>query len=270
MSTEQLDLSEIPAVILCGGRGTRLNEETVARPKPLVEIGGQPILWHIMKWYYRFGVRRFVLCLGYKGEMIKDYFLEYQWRRNHFRLNLASGKKIPLGPNAEEIEDWEIDFIDTGPETNTGGRVLRARDYIDGDRFFLTYGDGVADVDLQRLFQFHLEKGKVATLTGLHPWSKYGQVDVGADGIIERFIEKPKLHDLINGGYFVFNQELFNYLDDNCVLEQEPFEKLARDRQATLYKHDGFWHSVDTYKDLLAVREVWERSDCPWRYWELD
>lgn len=269
MSISELDLSAVPAMILCGGRGTRLYEETASRPKPLVEIGGLPILWHIMKWYHKFGVRHFVLCLGYKGEMIKDFFLEYQWRRNSFKLLLASGEKAPLGSDDAAIEDWEIDFVDTGADTNTGGRVYRALEHIDTDRFFLTYGDGVADVDVAALYRSHLEKKKTATLTGLHPWSKYGQVSVDSAGIVQRFIEKPKLSDLINGGFFVFEKSIAGYLTDDCVLEKRPFEDLAKDREIALFKHDGFWHAVDTYKDYLLLQEIWEKDDCPWRYWKV-
>ncbi|MDP1808382.1 MAG: sugar phosphate nucleotidyltransferase [Actinomycetota bacterium] len=262
------NLSDIPVVILCGGRGTRLQEETATRPKPLVEIGGMPILWHIMKWYARFGSRRFVLCLGYKGDMIKDYFLEYQWRKNNFRLDLVSGNKTPLDGVADTaVEDWEIDFIDTGDDTNTGGRVYKIRDYVDGERFFLTYGDGVADVNIGDLYRFHLDKGKIATLTGLHPWSKYGQVVVDEDQVVKNFIEKPKLKDLINGGFFIFEAGVFDYLDDDCVLEERPLERLAEDRQIALYKHEGFWHAMDTYKDFVALNEMWEAGNSPWKCW---
>lgn len=262
------DARDIPLVILCGGRGARLQEETVYRPKPLVEIGGMPILWHIMKWYSHFGVRRFVLCLGYKGEMIKDFWLHYQWLKNNFSLDLAANeKKVLDAAGGPGIEDWQIDLIDTGDDTNTGGRVFKIRDYVGGQRFFLTYGDGVADVDIEKLHRFHEGKGKIATLTGLHPWSKYGQVVVDEDHVVTDFIEKPKLKDLISGGFFVFEKEVFNYLDDDCVLEERPFERLAEDREIALYRHEGFWHAMDTYKDFVALNDMWKSGNSPWKCW---
>ncbi len=262
------ELKDIPVVILCGGKGTRLQEETAYRPKPLVEIGGMPIMWHIMKWYAQFGSCHFIFCLGYKAEMIKDFWLNYQWRKNDFCLDLGTSRKIALdGAKEVAVEDWRIDFIDTGDDTNTGGRVFKIREYVKSDRFFLTYGDGVADVNIADLYRFHLEKGKIATLTGLHPWSKYGQVSVDDEQVVKRFIEKPKLTDLINGGFFVFEKGVFNYLDDKCVLEEGPFEGLAEDRQIALYKHEGFWHAMDTYKDFIALNEMWDSGNAPWRCW---
>jgi glucose-1-phosphate cytidylyltransferase len=230
-------------VILCGGKGTRLREETEYRPKPLVDIGGRPILWHIMMGYASFGFDEFVLCLGYKGEMIKEYF------------------------GADEFSGWKITFADTGEETNTGGRVKRVEPYVDGERFLCTYGDGVSDVDIRALVAFADKKKKIAVMTGVHPWSKYGQLKVDDDCIVEEFIEKPKLHDYINGGFFVFDRRLFDYLDDDCVLEHAPFERLAAEREIALYKHEGFWHSMDTYKDYEELNAYAEQGPLPWRTW---
>lgn len=267
---EDKSYQEFPVVILCGGMGTRLREETAFKPKPLVEIGGMPILWHIMKWYYKFNIRKFILCLGYKGEMIRDYFLNYQWRRYDFKLRLRSGEKDIYdqdNQNHDEIEDWEIDFIDTGQDTNTGGRVAYVKPFIHSDTFFMTYGDGVSDVDIEDTYRFHREKGKVATLTGLHPLSKYGQIRVDEQSIVKSFTEKPRLADLINGGFFVFEKSIFDYITDDYILEKEPFESLAKDRQIALYQHHGFWHAMDTYKDAIILNEIWNRPNCPWRYW---
>jgi glucose-1-phosphate cytidylyltransferase len=253
-------------VILCGGEGTRLREETEFKPKPLVLIGGRPILWHIMKYYSHFGFKRFVLALGYKGEMIKDYFLNYQALANDFALNLRDGQRRMLQPNA--TEDWEIVFADTGLKTQTGGRIKRVEKYIDGERFMATYGDGVGNVDIRSLLSFHLSHGKHATLTAVKPWSKYGKLQLEADNRVAHFIEKPMLDDLINGGFFVFNRPVFDYLTDDCVLEKEPFEAMVRGGQMVAYRHPGFWHCMDTFKDVLTLNSIWETSRAPWRVWD--
>jgi glucose-1-phosphate cytidylyltransferase len=246
--------------------GTRLREETEFKPKPLVEIGGRPILWHIMKGYAHFGFRDFILCLGYRGHMIKEYFLSYEYMQGDFLLDLGTNERRLLQRNHDD--DWRIIFADTGMETNTGGRIQRIRGYIDTDYFFATYGDGVSDVDIRALEAFFLAKGKAAVITGLHPWSKYGRVDVGKDGLVTGFAEKPQLRDVINGGFFVFGRRVFEYLDDNCVLEREPFERLAKDQEIALYKHDGFWHAMDTYKDYLELNKMWSSGSPPWRIWD--
>jgi glucose-1-phosphate cytidylyltransferase len=230
-------------VILCGGLGTRLREETELRPKPLVEVGGKPILWHILKLYAARGFNDFVLCLGYKGEMIRDYFQE------------------------NNPEKFNITFVDTGEKTNSGGRIKRAQKFVDGDYFLATYGDGVSDLDMNDTIKFHLAHGKVATLTGVHPWSKYGKVVTDKTGIITQFVEKPILEDRINGGFFVFSRKFFEYLGDNDVLEAEPFAKLVKAKQIMLYAYDGFWHCLDTYKDKLDLEKMWQ--DGPkWKVWK--
>jgi len=259
MRTEQV-------VILCGGRGTRLQEETEFKPKALVEIGGKPILWHLMRIYYRHGFRRFVLCLGYKGNLIKQYFLNYSAMQNDFTLELRSGSQ-QLQSDSENIEDWEITFCDTGADTNTGGRLSRIRHLIEGQHFLANYCDGLSDLDLAKLVDWHHEKGKVATVTGFHPRSRFGTVKVDDDGIVNYWQEKPLMSDLTSGGFFVFDKRVFDYLDDDCVLEQGPLEKLAGDRQLALFAHDGYWQCMDTHKEALALNQVWDAGNPPWKTW---
>lgn len=230
-------------VILCGGLGTRLREETEVKPKPLVEVGGKPILWHIMKLYAARGFTDFILCLGYKGDMIREYFSKH------------NGEK------------WNIQFTDTGENTNSGGRIKRVQKLVDGDYFLATYGDGVSDLDMNDSIKFHLAHGKIATMTGVHPWSKYGKVVTDKSGLVTHFVEKPILEDRINGGFFVFSRKFFDYLGDNDVLEAEPFAKLVKEKQIMLYAYDGFWHCLDTYKDKLDLETMWQAGP-KWRIWK--
>lgn len=253
-------------VILCGGQGTRMREETEFRPKALVEIGGLPVLWHLMRIYDHFGYRRFVLCLGYRGSMIKEYFLDYHWRNHDFTLRLGVDGPTVTG-TAPEVEDWEIVFADTGLATNTGGRLFRVQRYLDGDRFLANYCDGLSDVDLDAVMAFHASHGKIATLTGFHPRSKYGVVKVDGQGVVDYWQEKPLSHDLTSGGFFVFEKRLFDYLDPHCILEHGPFERLAQDRQMALYQHTGFWQCMDTFKEAQALNAIWEQGAPPWRVW---
>ena len=251
-------------VILCGGIGTRLREETEFRPKPLVRIGGLPILHHIMGIYSHYGYNDFVLCLGYKGDLIKEYFLNYKCMNNDFVLNLNTGEKKILS-GVSEPYNWNITFADTGEKTNTGGRIKRIEKYINSDYFLVTYGDGVSDVNINDLVSFHHKHGRIGTITGLHPQSKYGTVKVDKHNTITQFQEKPILTNLINGGFFVFNTDFFDYLDEDCVLEKKPFEVLTRERQIALYKHEGFWHCIDTFKDALALNRMWASGNAPWK-----
>jgi len=251
-------------VILCGGQGTRLREETEFKPKALVEIGGRPIVWHLMRVYHRWGYRRFVLCLGYKGEMIKEYFLNYQWYDQNFRLDLRSGQRTALDDSGPE--DWEIVFVETGERAQTGARLARARRFVHTPTFLFNYCDGLSDVNLDELVHFHREKQKTATLTGFHPRSRYGVIKSDDNEIVNVWQEKPMMTDLTSGGFFVMEQAAFNYLseDENCVLETAPMERLSRDRELALYVHHGFWFSMDTYKEALALNEMWESGDAPW------
>ena len=253
-------------VILCGGEGTRLREETEFKPKALVEIGGRPILWHLMRIYHHWGYRRFVLALGYKGEMIKDYFLNYQWRDQDFTLDLKSGKCASKGAD-DAVEDWEITFVETGATTQTGGRLHRAQKFIDGDTFLFNYCDGLSDVDLDKLVAFHKTKKKIATLTGFHPRSRYGLVAIDKDDIVTHFQEKPMMSDLTSGGFFVMHKRVFDYLDPECVLETTPLERMSTDRELALFVHHGFWFSMDTYKEALTLNEMWNKGKAPWKVW---
>lgn len=259
------------AVILCGGKGTRLKEETEYKPKPLVEIGGKPILWHIIKIFASQGVKDFILCLGYKGNMIKDYFLKLEEMSNDFVLDLRKNKIYHL--TDEDELDVTIHFVNTGEDSMTGARIARIKKYVETDEdFFVTYGDGVSDVDLCELYKFHKKAGKIATLTAIRPVYRYGLVEFEGD-IINKFDEKPDMKDWVNGGFMVFNRKIFNYLstDKNCILEQEPLRKLSADRQLAGYKHQGFWKCMDTQKDLDEFNKILSDNPkgAPWEIWKF-
>ncbi len=253
-------------MILCGGQGTRMREETEFRPKALVEVGGRPVLWHLMRHYDHYGYRKFVLCLGYRGNMIKEYFINYHWMMKDFTLKLGvPGSGIVA--HDPSIEDWEITFVDTGQNTQTGGRLFGVRHHIHDETFLANYCDGLSDVNLDDLVAYHDRHGKLATLTGFHPHSKYGLVKVGQGGVVDYFQEKPLMSDFTSGGFFVFNRKVFDYLDAECTLELEPFQKLARDRQMALFEHKGFWQCMDTFKEAQALNALWERGNAPWKVW---
>ena len=252
------------AVILCGGLGTRLREETEYRPKPLVPIGDRPILWHIMKTYAAFGVTDFILALGYKGEMIKDFFLNYEALVSDFTLDLSSKSITPLN-GAHGEANWRVTLVDTGQATQTGGRLKRLQPLLDDqERFLLTYGDGVSDVDLDALVQFHQDSGCAVALTGVRPMARFGELMTSGDRVV-RFAEKPASGDAwINGGYFVMTPRVFDYLEgDATVLEKEPMERLARDGQLMAYRHTGFWHPMDTVRDRHYLENLWNSGTAP-------
>jgi glucose-1-phosphate cytidylyltransferase len=258
------------AVILCGGLGTRLREETEFKPKPMVPIGGMPIIWHIMKIYSHYGIKDFVLCLGYKGEMIKEYFLHKELMSHDFTISLKKGSRI-VHEGRGEAEDWNITLADTGMNAMTGARTKRIEKYVDEDVFCLTYGDGVADIDISKLLEFYGKSGTIGTLTGAIPQSRFGMVKTDKSGIVTEFVEKPRLYDdYINGGFYVFGKSFFDYLDasDSCTLEKEPLMQLARDRKLSMYTHDGFWHSMDTYRDYLDLNKIWDSGKIPWKVWK--
>lgn len=253
----------IPVVILCGGKGTRMKEETEYRPKPLVEVGGRPVLWHIMKAYAHHGYNKFVLALGYKGGMIKEYFLNHRALANDFTLTLA---KQDLDFHGGAHDDFAITFADTGVESLTGARLLKIKKYLKGDIFMVTYGDGVSNIDIGKLIKFHEKQGTIATITGVHPNSKYGLVRIDERSrLATSFAQKPLLTDYVNGGFMVFNKKIFDYLDEGPI--ERAFEKLIKHKQLSLYKHDGFWKSVDTYFELEELNKLWAEGR-PWATWE--
>lgn len=257
-------------VILCGGLGTRLREETEFRPKPMVRIGDRPILWHIMKTYAQHGFREFVMCLGYRGDQIKEYFLNYEAMNNDFTISLGKGHDVAYHGSHDE-QDFRITLAETGAQTMTGGRVRRIQQYVDGDTFMVTYGDGVADVDVRKVFDFHRSHGKLATVTTVRPTSRYGLVNL-EDQRVTSFAEKPELEGWANAGYFVFQREVFEYLGDrdDCVLEREPLMRLAADGQLMAYRHDGFFYAMDTYREVEALNAMWDAGDAPWKVWSSD
>lgn len=252
-------------VILCGGKGTRLSEETHLRPKPMVEIGDKPILWHIMNRYSKYGHNDFTLALGFKQDYIKQYFLNYHALGSDFRVELQNGNLEILN----KLErSWKVDLIDTGEETLTGGRVLRLRDYLKNeDIFMLTYGDGVANVDIEALVNFHKSHGKIATVTAVRPPARFGEMIFDGDQIVE-FKEKPQTSQgWINGGFFIFNSKFLDYLDvngDKTILEREPLENLVKDGQLMSFKHAGFWQCMDTLRDKILLNDLFQTGEAPW------
>lgn len=258
----------VKVVILCGGQGTRLREETEYKPKPMVKIGNNPILWHIMKLYSHFKLFDFILCLGYKSEIIKEYFYNYEIMNNDFTINIGSKKQKILLNNSEEL-NWNVSLIDTGLKAMTGSRIKQTEKYITDDIFLVTYGDAVANINIDELIKFHKSTGKIATLTGIRPPSKYGILEISQNSVV-RFNEKSQIEEYVNGGFFVFNREIFNYLEtaDNCVLEANTLEILAKENQLAIYKHDGFWQCMDTYRDFELLNSMFNSENTPWMIWE--
>jgi glucose-1-phosphate cytidylyltransferase len=254
------------AVILAGGLGTRLREETEFRPKPMVEVGGKPILWHIMKLFAHHGIEDFVIPIGYRGDVIRDYFLNYEARTNDFTIRLGATHEIEYH-NTHLETGWTVTVVDTGADTPKGGRLLRVRDHVDGDRFMTTYGDGLADVDIGKLLAFHEAHGRLATMTTVRPLSRFGVVEIEPDGAVASFREKPKTDDFVNAGFFVFEPGVFEYLTDDTELEQEPLQALARDGQLMAYTHDGFFQPMDTYRELTLLNGLWAQGEAPWKVW---
>ena len=251
--------------ILAGGLGSRLQEETTVKPKPMVEIGGRPMLWHIMKIYDAHGFSDFVFALGYKGEVIKDYFLDYRYRASHLSIRLDSGEVTVHDSNAEA---WTVHLLDTGLHTQTGGRVKRMARFIGNETFMLTYGDGVANVDIRRLLAFHRSHGKLATVTAVRPPARFGSIVLEGD-LVHRFREKPQIGEgWINGGFFVLEPGVADYVDgDDTIWEGEPMERLAADGQLMAYRHDGFWQCMDTLRDVRFLERLWQSGEVPWKLW---
>ena len=255
------------AILLAGGLGTRMREETEFRPKPMVEVGGRPVLWHIMKNLAHFGISDFIIATGYKSDMIKEYFLNYEAWNNDFTITLGCRESLRFH-DAHDEADWNVTVAFTGAETMTGGRVHRVRKYLDSEPFLVTYGDGLANVDLGALLAFHRDAGTLATVTVVRPSSRFGVVEVGSRGIVERFVEKPQLDGWVNAGFFIFEPAALGYLDEECVLEEGPLGRLARDRQLSAYRHEGFWQPMDTFREFKLLNDLWKGGQAPWRCWK--
>ena len=256
------------AVILAGGFGTRLTEETVLKPKPMVEIGAQPILWHIMKLYSHHGINDFVICLGYKGGYIKEYFTSYLWQRSSITIDVQKGE---ITPHDSTAEPWRISLIDTGNDVPTGERLRRVRSYLDDDRpFCLTYGDGVSDIDITASIDFHMQHGKLATITAVAPPGRFGALRTDSDGSVTDFEEKPVGDGgRINGGFMIMSPKVMDYLNgEQEMLEQGPLVRLARDNQLKAYIHSGFWQPMDTIRDLHFLQQLWATGKAPWKIWD--
>jgi glucose-1-phosphate cytidylyltransferase len=253
-------------VILCGGKGTRMREETEFRPKPLVLIGDRPIIWHIMKIYSHYGYDDFLLCLGYKGELIKRYFVEMNWLNNDFTIDTDHPSELEIHSGGNE--HWKVTLADTGLESQTGSRIRQIEKYVGGNDFMLTYGDGLSDVNLRALAEAHRRSGKIATLTGVHPTSPFGIFET-KEGAVTSFKEKPVLEDFINGGFMALNKRVFDYIPDtDCAFEQEPLHTLARAGELAIFPHEGFWTAIDTLKDVERVNAAWSSGNAPWKIWD--
>jgi glucose-1-phosphate cytidylyltransferase len=255
-------------VIFAGGLGTRLAEETDVRPKPMVEIGGKPILWHIMKIYSHYGFNEFIICLGYKGFLIKEYFMQYFLHNSDITIELGSNK---LDVHYTNTDPFKVTLVDTGLATRTAGRLQRVREYIGDEDFMLTYGDGVSDVDIHALLKFHRTHGKIATVTAIQPEARFGGMELASGGLVTNFKEKPKGDGKwVNGGFFVLRPEVFRYLEGNMtdvMWEDAPMEQLSRDSQLMAYKHSGFWKPMDAMRDKLELENLWQNDQAKWKVW---
>jgi glucose-1-phosphate cytidylyltransferase len=253
-------------VILAGGLGTRLSEETVLKPKPMVEIGGMPILWHIMKTYANYGHHDFVICLGYKGIAIKEYFANYFLHKSDVTIDLKNNK---VEVHDSQAEPWRITLVDTGDHSMTGGRIKRIQKHIGNETFMLTYGDGVADININTLIDFHKKNNKYCTVTAVQPTGRFGLLNINEQQLVQSFYEKPKGDgSWINGGYFVCEPQIFDFIDgDNTIWEKKPMESLAAEGQMCAFKHQGFWRPMDTLKDKMDLNEMWNENNAPWKIW---
>jgi glucose-1-phosphate cytidylyltransferase len=256
--------SGLPLVVLAGGLGTRLRESTEFKPKPMVEIGNKPILWHIMKTYSLYNVNDFIICAGYKSDKIKEYFLNFKELNYDFSINTTSRDTKFF---SSSIENWNVTVADTGDATNTGGRIFKVRDYIDQDTFLCTYGDGIADIDIKKLIDFHKAHKKLATVTVVKQPSRFGVVELTENSSVKLFKEKPLLEGWISAGFFVFERKFLDYLQIDSVLEKEPLNQLAEENQLMAYKHEGFWQSMDTYREQLLLNELIQNNQAPWVKW---
>ena len=268
MNSEKQD--DYQVVILCGGLGTRLREETEFRPKPMVNIGIRPILWHVMKIYGHYNISNYILALGYKGEVIKDYFCHYELMNNDVTIELGKPDNIKIH-NQHNETGWKITLVDTGEKALKGARLKKMQKYIKGDTFLVTYGDGIGNINIDKLIEFHHSHGKIATLTGVNPAARFGELKVEGDNVLS-FSEKPKDINtgLVNAGFFVFNKQIFDYLEegDHCDLEYGPLEKLSREGELMVYKHQGFWACMDTLRDMDYLNQMWEEGKSEWKIWK--
>ncbi|MFV0523922.1 MAG: sugar phosphate nucleotidyltransferase [Acidimicrobiales bacterium] len=265
MPTLDPNPADTPVVVLCGGQGTRIREASEKLPKPLINIGNQPILWHIMKLYSSHGFRRFILCLGYKGWDIKQYFLEYQDMMSDMTVHTKGGnEKTYL--TEHRLDDWEVSLVDTGLNTGTGGRIARVGHLIDTDFFMVTYGDGLGDVDLSAELTSLASSDYLGLVTGVHPTSRYGELGVESDGLVVNFAEKPSSEGWVSGGFFAFRKEFLSYLpdDDEHFFEHDPMKRLTHENNLGLFPHTGFWMGMDTFREYTALNEMWERGETPW------
>ena len=255
-------------VILAGGKGTRISEESHLKPKPMIAIGDMPILWHIMKIYSSHGFNDFIVCLGHKGYVIKEYFANYYLHQSEVTFDFRKNNEMNV--HSHTAEPWKVTLVNTGLETMTGGRLKKVKQHIGNEPFMLTYGDGVADVNISELVSFHKKHGKTATITAVQPSARFGLLEFGADSRVLGFAEKPKGDNTwINGGFFVMNPEIFNYIEgDSTILERAPLERLAKEKELQAFKHNGFWQPMDTLRDKIYLENLWEKGDAPWKGWK--
>jgi len=258
----------LKVAILAGGYGTRIAEETIIKPKPMVEIGGKPILWHIMKIYSHYGFNDFVILLGYKGYYIKEYFANYFLHQSDITIDLQNNA---MEVHSNHSEPWKVTLVDTGIDAMTGSRIKKAQKYLDSETFLLTYGDGVADINIQETVAFHQAHNKLLTMTAIQPEARFGNLDISADSIVKKFVEKPRNEGgWINGGFFVCEPGIFNYLseDDSCIFEQKPLQTIASDGKLVAFKHHGFWQCMDTLRDNQKLNQMWKEKQAPWKIWQ--
>jgi glucose-1-phosphate cytidylyltransferase len=256
----------VKAVLLAGGLGTRMREETEFRPKPMVEVGGRPVLWHIMKNLGHFGISDFIIATGYKSDVIKEYFLNYEARNNDFTIDLGQRGSLVFHDAHDEAQ-WKVTVAYTGEDTPTGGRLHKVGRYLDGEPFLVTYGDGLADVDINALREHHRSQGTLATVSTVQPFSRFGVMDMAPDGKVTQFREKPRLEGWINIGFFIMEPGALNYINADSVLEEQPLADLARDGELSAYRHSGFWQPMDTYRENRMLNDLWSSGRAPWQVW---
>lgn len=253
-------------MILAGGFGTRIREVSESIPKPMIGIGGRPIIWHIMKNLSVQGVNEFIICLGYKGNQIKEYFLDYAHQSSDIEVRTNQSGFLPLAPEGP-LENWSVKLLETGINTPTGGRIFKTKDYLEEERFLCTYGDGLADLDLEALVSTHVQSGKIATVTAVSPPSRFGVLEMNAKDGVEKFSEKARVKEWVNGGFFILESQVFKFINENSIFEKEPLENLASSGNLQAYKHHGFWKPMDTYREFVELNALWDDFKAPWKNW---